>query len=89
MYDKWISQKVRQLTKSGWIQHSPYNIIAEWVKHAWDTIDTQLIERSFKCCGISTATDGSEEDLIFDNDRVKNNKVEEYIYSGKLFSFTT
>ncbi|CAG8460427.1 26055_t:CDS:2 [Gigaspora rosea] len=35
----------------------------EWISHE-DNIDIGLIQRSFKCCGISNTTNGSENDLI-------------------------
>ncbi|CAG8685559.1 9006_t:CDS:1, partial [Cetraspora pellucida] len=61
------------------------------VKRAWDAIDTQLIQNSFKCCGISVATDGSEDDLIFNYDCIENNnnkidnnnEIDEFIFNGK------
>jgi hypothetical protein len=65
-----MALEVKKLTPTGRFQRPPYNLIAEWVKRAWNEIDTQTIRRSFKCCGISNAPNGSEEDLIFDYDKV-------------------
>ena len=31
-----------------------------------------MIKRSFKCCGVSNAIDGSEDDLIFDLSKIAN-----------------
>ncbi|CAG8466489.1 25569_t:CDS:2 [Dentiscutata erythropus] len=52
--------------------------------------DTQLIKNTFKCCGISVATNGSEDDLIFNYDHAENNnkinnnnEVNEYIFNNK------
>jgi len=87
MYNEWMAQEVKELTAAGRIKHPPYNLVAEWVKHAWDDIDIQLIKCSFKCCGISIAMDGSENHLLFDYDQVENN--DEYIFcNGKKFDFT-
>ncbi|KAH7723329.1 Protein W02H5.4 [Aphelenchoides avenae] len=36
----------------------------EWVLDAWDAVSEDVIIRSFKACGISTALDGSEDALI-------------------------
>ncbi|KAH7711885.1 pogo transposable element with KRAB domain-like protein [Aphelenchoides avenae] len=36
----------------------------QWVLDAWDAVSEEVIIRSFKACGISTALDGSEDDLI-------------------------
>ncbi|CAG8737133.1 3448_t:CDS:2, partial [Racocetra persica] len=74
----------RELTETGRIKCPLYNIIAEWVKHAWYAIDIEQIKRSFKCCGILVAIDGSEDDLIFDHVCVENNEVDEYIFRNDL-----
>ena len=78
MYNEWMTQEVKELTAAGRIKRSPYILIAEWVKRAWDDIDIQLIKHSFKCCGISIATDGSEDHLLFDYDQVENNEINEH-----------
>ena len=31
-------------------------------------IDVEKVKKSFKCCGISVAKDGTEDDFIFDYD---------------------
>ena len=31
---------------------------------AWDSISTELIKKSFKCCGIGLPADGSEDNAI-------------------------
>ncbi|CAG8789397.1 5990_t:CDS:1, partial [Gigaspora rosea] len=49
-----------------------------------ENIDIGLIQHFFKLCGIPTATNRLEDNLIFDYDRVKNNnnEVDEYIFSN-------
>ena len=53
-------------TPAGRIKRPSYSTVATWVKESWDEVDNDLIQRSFKCCGISTKTDGSEDHYIFD-----------------------
>ena len=36
----------------------------EWVKIAWSKVTTDVVIKSFKACGISNNTDGSEDDMI-------------------------
>ncbi|CAG8486421.1 982_t:CDS:2 [Diversispora eburnea] len=67
-YNNWIAEEIKKLTPTGRIQLSAYNLVAEWVKTSWDNIDPMLIQRSFKCCGISNSRDGSEDKYIFDYD---------------------
>ena len=42
---------------------SRQNVI-DWMSTAWDSIDADIIIRSFLRCGISNAVDGSEDDEI-------------------------
>ena len=38
-------------------------VVAEWVKSSLGEIGNDMIERSFKKCGIFNAMDGTEDDL--------------------------
>jgi len=42
--------------------------VCSWVKTAWENVNPALIRKSFKCCGISVETNGTEDDEIFDYD---------------------
>ena len=63
-----MAEEIKKLTPTGRIQRPAYNLVAQWVKISWDKIDPMLIQRSFKCCGISNSRDGSEDKYIFDYD---------------------
>jgi hypothetical protein len=75
-------------TPTGKIKRPSYLTVATCVKESWDKVDEDLIKRSFKSCGISTNTDGSEDDCLFDDnlldhtdDKVvenSNNLIDEY-----------
>ena len=39
-------------------------IIVEWVLKSWSQLSNDMIKESFKCCGITIASDGSEDDII-------------------------
>src|SRR6185436_3028844 len=68
-YNAWMMDEVREYTPTGKIKRPSYETIVTWVKNSWEDVDTSLIIRSFKCCGISVKQeDGSENDLIFDYD---------------------
>ncbi|CAG8855303.1 31963_t:CDS:2, partial [Gigaspora margarita] len=71
-YLDWMGEEVKKLTPTGRIQRPAYNLVAQWIKTAWDQVDPALIKRSFKCYSISTAQDGSEEDFMFNYNWVKN-----------------
>jgi len=64
-YNEWMSESLRELTPAGRIKRPSYETVVNWVNISWNAIDISLIQRSFKCCGISNKRDGTEDDLIF------------------------
>ena len=42
--------------------------VARWVQAAWEAILESIIVRSFKKCCISNALDGSEDDILWEDD---------------------
>jgi hypothetical protein len=42
--------------------------VAPWVSAAWKAIPESIIVRSFKKCCISNALDGSEDDILCEDD---------------------
>ena len=67
-----MCEAIKDYTPSGKIKRPSYSLVAKWVKEGWDAIDINMIRRSFKCCGVSNATDGTEDALIFDFDKLEN-----------------
>jgi hypothetical protein len=73
-YNDWMSESVKELTPAGRIKRPSYETVVNWVNRSWDAIDVSLIQQSFKCCGISNKRDGTEDDWIFDYERLKQVK---------------
>ena len=48
--------------------HAALSEVAGWVSAAWKAIPESLIVRSFKKCYISNALDGSEDNILWDDD---------------------
>jgi len=42
--------------------------VTQWVSAAWKAIPESIIVRSFKKCCISNALDGSEDDILWEDD---------------------
>ena len=76
LYNHWMNEADKDYTPSGKIKRPSYSLVANWVKESWDAIDSTMIMRSFKCCGVSNAMNGTEDGLIFDFNKVQkvNNK---------------
>src|SRR5215204_1737097 len=72
LYNQWIDKAIKEYTPSDKIKRPSYSLVANWIKESWDSIDINMIKYSFKCCGILNASDGSEDNLIFDLTKVKD-----------------
>jgi hypothetical protein len=70
-YNHWMNEAIKEYTPSGKIKRPSYSLVANWVKESWDAVDTNIIRRSFKCCGVSNAINGSEDGLIFNFNKVQ------------------
>lgn len=42
--------------------------VCDWVLKSWNTINTKIVVKSFKTCGISNDMDGSEDHLLYMTD---------------------
>lgn len=78
-YNNWMSESVKELTAAGRIRRPSYETVVDWVNRSWNSIDINLIKRSFKCCGISNKRDGTEDDWIFDYNRLEQKNSNEEI----------
>ena len=73
-YNEWMSESLKELTPAGRIKRPSYETVVDWINRSWNTIDISLIQRSFKCCGISNKQDGTEDDWIFNYERLEQAK---------------
>jgi len=48
--------------------HAAPSEVARWVSTAWKTITESIIIRSFKKCFISNVLDGTEDDILLEDD---------------------
>ena len=55
------------MTASGNFKRPPLATVTQWVKAAWESIDPEIIVKSFKC-SISNTMDGTEDHIIWDDD---------------------
>ena len=69
-----MDEAIKEYTPSGKIKRPSYSLVANWVKEAWDNIEPAMIQKSFKCCGISIELNGSKDNLIFDFEKVSGDK---------------
>ncbi|KAL7382417.1 hypothetical protein ABVT39_021878 [Epinephelus coioides] len=64
-YDRWMAGDYqKEYTAGGDLKPPARRLLVDWVVTAWDKLDTDMIRESFKVCGLSVKSDGSEDDLI-------------------------
>ena len=67
-YLTWISDPAPELTEPGTIKRAAPSEVARWVSAAGKAIPESIIIRSLKKCCISNALDGSEDDILWEDD---------------------
>ena len=59
-YDAWMVDRAHSFTAAGNMRGPPRCEIVKWVPEAWETLDRELIIRSFRSCTLTVAPGGSE-----------------------------
>ena len=57
----------RPKTPSGNLKQPTRQDVIDWVSQAWSSIKKDTLVHSFLVCGISSALDGSQDDLVSSN----------------------
>ena len=47
LYNQWMNEAVKEYTSSGKIRRPSYSLVATWIKESWESIDINMIQRSF------------------------------------------
>ncbi len=66
-----MADSVKELIPAGNIKKPSYETVINWVNNLWNAIDVNLIWQSFKCCDIFNKHNGTEDELIFDYNHLK------------------
>ena len=64
LYDQWLSEGVYQFTKGVNMKPLSRKKIIEQVLDAWSQLSKENIAKSFKCCDLNLANDGTENNFI-------------------------
>ena len=49
-------------------QRAELDVICNWIRQAWEEIPEQLIKKSFLKCSITNSMDGTEDDILWQDD---------------------
>ena len=67
-WNEWLAEGHKSLTLTGRVRKTTLSTICSWIIEAWDKIPEEMIVKSFKKCCITNALDGSEDDILFEED---------------------
>ena len=62
LWERWAFDNLRGTAR----MHPSQQQVINWISEAWSSILPDTIVKSFLCCGISNAMDGSEDDEVLD-----------------------
>lgn len=63
-YEEWMMMGDHEKTKAGNLKAPPMEVYLQWIVDAWKALPKNLIEKSFKTCGITNDMNGLEDDQI-------------------------
>ena len=63
-------------TPGGQLRAASLVTVCQWVKESWQELSKEMVERSFKKCGISNTLDGTKDDLVWEEEE-DSSQVEE------------
>lgn len=55
------------MTATGCLTRASQAVLCGWIADAWASIPEELVSRSFKKCGISSALDGTEDHFLWED----------------------
>ena len=68
------------LTLAGRVKLPSISNVCEWVNNAWQRVKSEIIVKCLKKCGISSALNGSEDDILYEeSDASSENNHEDYL----------
>ena len=67
-YNDWMMNGKKTYTKGRNMRAATLPTLCEWILKAWEELDITMIVKSFKKCGISNNLDGTEDDMLWDDD---------------------
>lgn len=64
LYGEWTATGEKTYTPAGNIRAPSKVQCLEWVKKAWESVQVEVVIKSFRSCGIAVQVDGSEDKEI-------------------------
>jgi len=64
----WMVEGEKTFTPAGNVKAASSTTVASWVLEVWRDPPEEMVTRSFKKCGISNSTDGTEDDMLWEEE---------------------
>ena len=79
LYETWMVNSPFTYTPSGKKRAPSEELVLTWINRARNGIPQDLIEKSFKSCGSANVLDGSEDDVVWEEENEETEDAEEII----------
>lgn len=63
-YTNWMATAAQNAGLDNAVRTPSFDTVCGWILAAWKSVSKEIILRSFHCCGLTTAIDGSEDDQL-------------------------
>ena len=82
LWTEWMSTGEKSFTKGGGVRAPDLALICKWIVHVWQELDPQIIVHSFVKCCISSALDGSQDDVVWKDDITDSESSVDYEFES-------
>ena len=63
-YSQWMVTGPKTYTAAGNVRAPSKALCLQWVRECWEALPSEMVQKSFRACGISVRVDGSEDEEI-------------------------
>ena len=67
-WNKWMLDGEHSFTPAGRMKKPDLQLICKWILESWEAISPATIVRSFLRCSITNSLDGTEDDILWQDD---------------------
>lgn len=73
----WMSEGKGRLTPKGNLARPELTTVVSWVKEAWEKVPSEMIVKSFLKTSISNSLDGTQDDILWEDEEVDDSDSDE------------
>ena len=81
-WTKWIESPTHHVTLTGRVKWPSISNVCEWVKNSWQRVKSETIVKSLKKCGIRSALDRTQDDILYEESDASNENNCEDDFTG-------